>query len=270
MALSAEQIKLREGKVTASFIGHLMFGNEDRILNEWRRLVGDPNYVDDFKPNWLTEYGSYLESFMLDWREKKSGHKMTRRGEVVYHKAYPWASCTLDAGSDAENMVVECKTMSNFRDTDEAIRFYSWQVLYQCGITGYERGCLYISKGGMEPEEVEIQRDEHIETTMWTRAKEFFDCVENLTPPVKMAMAKSTGIKKDFRTVSMEGNNKWSIHAADWLENKEPAAKFKAAVESIKELIEDDVGEATGHGIKVKRSKDNKLSIKKSEDAKSD
>lgn len=262
MALTAQQIKLREGKITASFIPHLMFGNEAKILNEWKRLIGDPDYVDDFKPGWLSEYGSYLEAFMLDWREKKTGHKMTRRGEVVYHNSYPWASCTLDAASDPENMVVECKTMNNFRDSEEAIRFYSWQVLYQCGITGYKRGCLYISKGGMEPEELEIQRDEHIETTMWTRAREFYRCVETLTPPVKMNETVSSGVKRDFRIISMEGNNKWSIYAADWLENKEGASKFKTATEGIKELMESDVGEATGHGIKVKRSKDNKLSIK--------
>lgn len=266
MALTAAQQKLRDGRVTASFIPHLMFGNEERILNEWRRLVGDPDYVDDFKPSWLTEFGSYLEPFMLDWREKRNGHKLTRRGEVVYHTAYPWASCTLDAASDAENMVIECKTMNNFRDTDEAIRFYSWQVLYQCGITGYERGCLYISKGGMEPEDVEIMRDEYTETTMWTRAKEFYECVQNLTPPVKLQPAKFVGIKESWRTVDMTGNNAWASNAAEWLANKDGAKKFKESEKEIKALIEPDVGVATGHGIQVKKSKDGKLSIRESKD----
>lgn len=262
MALTAQQHKLREGKVTASFIGHLMFGNEDRILNEWRRLVGDPDYVDDFKDSWLTLFGSYLEPFMLDWREQKTGHKMTRRGEVVYHPNYEWASCTLDAASVDEDMVVECKTMNSFRDVEEAVRFYSWQVLYQCGVTGYKRGCLYVSRGGMEPEEIEIQRDEHIETTMWTRAKWFYDCVENLTPPVKIDMATAPSRKENLRTVDMQGNNSWASNATDWLANKEPAKKFKEAEKEIKALIESDVGLATGHGIQVKKSKDGKLSIK--------
>jgi len=262
MALTALQHTLREGKVTASFIGHLMFGNEDKILNEWRRLIGDPNYVDDFRPSWFSEYGSYLESFMLDWREKKNGHKLTRRGEVVYHNVYNWASCTLDAVSQEEDKVIECKTMNNFRDAEEAIRFYSWQVLYQCGITGHKRGILYVSRGGMEPEEIEIDRNEHIETTMWTRAKEFYDCVENLTPPVKMLEAKYSGIKKVLRDVDMTGNNLWATNAAEWLANKDPAKKFKESADTIKELIEADVGKASGHGIEVKKSKDGKLSIK--------
>lgn len=262
MVLTAHQMQLRDGRVTASFIPHLMFGNEDKILNEWRRLIGDPDYVDDFKPSWFSEYGSYLESFMLDWREKKNGNKLTRRGECVYHPSYPWASCTLDAASIEEDMVVECKTMNNFRDAEEAVRFYSWQVLYQCGITGYKRGVIYGSRGGMEPEEIEIERNDHIETTMWTRARWFYNCVESLTPPVKMSEAKYSGIKEAMRTVDMQGNNAWASSAADWLANKEPAKKFKEATEAIKELIESDVGNASGHGITVKKSKDGKLSIK--------
>lgn len=262
MALSAQQLKLREGKITASFMPQLMFGNEEKILNEWRRLVGDPDYVDDFKPSWASEYGSYLEHFMLDWREKKTGYKMTRRGEVVNHKAYPWACCTLDAASDDEDAVIECKTMNNFRDAEEAIKFYSWQVLFQCGVTGYKRAILYVSRGGMEPEEIEIERNEFSETSMWTRAREFYHCVETLTAPVKMVMANAAGRKEDLRKVSMEGNNAWAANAADWLANKEPAAKFKAATEGIKELIESDVGEASGHGIVCKKSKSGSLTIK--------
>ncbi len=264
MALTAEQQKLRDGKITASFFPALMFGNEEKILNEWRKLVGDPDYVDDFKSSWFSELGSYMESFMLDWREKSNGHKLTRRGEVVYHPVYNWASCTLDAASDAEDMVIDCKVLNNFRDKDHAIQYYSWQVLGQAAITGKKRCGLYISQGGMEPEDVEIERNEMMETALWTKAKEFWNCVETLTPPVAMATSFKTNIKKDMRTVDMTGNNSWSSLAVDWLDNKEPAKKFEAAKDGIKALVEADVGEASGHGITVKRSKDNKISIKES------
>lgn len=264
MVLTAEQHKLREGKVSASFMPSLMFGNEEKILNEWRRLIGDPDYVDDFKPNWFTEYGSYLEALMLDWREKKTGHKMTMRGDVLYHPVYNWASCTLDAFSGPEDMVVECKTMNNFRNADEAVRFYSWQALYQAGIKGCKRACLYVSRGGMEPEEVEIERNEFMETSMWTKAKEFYHCVETLTPPVTMATSFHPSIKKDMREVDMTGNNAWATNAVDWLANRDGAKKFKDADKEIKELVEGDVGLAIGHGIIVKRNKAGSLSIKES------
>jgi len=262
MALTAEQQKLREGKVTASFFPALVFGNEEKILNEWRKLVGDPDYVDEFKDTWLTEFGSYMEPFMLNWRERKNGHKLTRRGEVVYHPVYTWASCTLDAVSDSEDMVIDCKTLNNFRDKEQAIQYYSWQVLGQAAITGKKRCSLYISQGGMEPEDVEIERNEMMETALWTKAKEFWNCVETLTPPVAMASSFKPNVKLDLRKIDMTGNNSWSAYADDWLKNKEPAKKFEEAKEGIKKLIEADVGEASGHGIVAKRSKDNKISIK--------
>ena len=45
MALTAEQQKHREDKITASFLPYLMAGDEKKILTEWQRIVGDPNYA---------------------------------------------------------------------------------------------------------------------------------------------------------------------------------------------------------------------------------
>ena len=42
--LSPQQHKARDGKVTASFLPSLMSGDKDKILREWKRLVGDPTY----------------------------------------------------------------------------------------------------------------------------------------------------------------------------------------------------------------------------------
>ena len=44
MALTKKQQVLREGKVTASFAPALMAGNKERIMSEWRMLVGDPTW----------------------------------------------------------------------------------------------------------------------------------------------------------------------------------------------------------------------------------
>jgi hypothetical protein len=65
-----------------------------------------------------------------------------------------------------------------------------------------------------------------------------------------------------FREISLEGNNAWAASAADWLKHREAAKIHQAAVVSIKELIEDDVSRAFGHGIDVRRSKAGALSIR--------
>ena len=52
------------------------------------------------------------------------------------------------------------------------------------------------------------------------------------------------------------------MFAGEWLDSKAAAKTFKDAAESIKALVESDVGKASGHGVIVSRSKTNALTIK--------
>jgi hypothetical protein len=64
------------------------------------------------------------------------------------------------------------------------------------------------------------------------------------------------------REVCLEGNNAWASSAADWLQHRLAAKKHAEATAGLKELVEDDVARAFGHGVEVKRSKAGALSIR--------
>ena len=86
--LTAEQHKARDGKVTASFLPKLMSGDETAILNEWRRLVGDPAYVPlDLDNVWAPSFGSYIEPFMKNYLKNAEVMSVappnTREAELV-------------------------------------------------------------------------------------------------------------------------------------------------------------------------------------------
>src|SRR4051812_23031380 len=126
--LTAAQHAAREGRVTASFMPALVAGDEARILNEWRRLIGDPSYVpENVADNWPVQLGSYLEPFILDWQERRTGIPLIRRGEVVVHPTRAWLSCTLDAWRAHDRTVVDAKVSSGFRALDEIVRYYTPQ-----------------------------------------------------------------------------------------------------------------------------------------------
>src|SRR4051794_4178493 len=94
--LTAAQQSKRDGHVTASFLPALIAGKGDRIVNEWRRLIGDPSYaLEDTSDNWPMRLGDVLESFILDWHERKTGHRIIRRGHFIEHPDLPWLGCTL-------------------------------------------------------------------------------------------------------------------------------------------------------------------------------
>src|SRR5262245_20673908 len=79
--LTAEQLALRESKITASIAPPLMAGNEDVILNKWLELIGDPGWKpEDFSTNWPIQFGAFIETFALDWHERRTQQALARRG----------------------------------------------------------------------------------------------------------------------------------------------------------------------------------------------
>jgi hypothetical protein len=64
------------------------------------------------------------------------------------------------------------------------------------------------------------------------------------------------------REVCLEGNNRWASSADDWLQNRLAAKKHAEAISALKELVEDDVARAFGHGVEARRSKAGAISIR--------
>jgi hypothetical protein len=64
------------------------------------------------------------------------------------------------------------------------------------------------------------------------------------------------------REVCFDGSNAWAASAAEWLAHRKAARKHQAAVTSLKELVEDDVARAFGHGIEARRSKAGAITIR--------
>lgn len=261
MALTVEQLRLREGRITASFVPYLMAGNEAKILSEWRRLVGDPDYApEDLSDSWPVQFGSFIESFALDWHERKTGRFLTRRGEVVYHPERPYVCCTLDAFRDDDLTVIDCKAIGMWRKLDEALPHYVPQMIVQRACTRAINAALLVVHGGSEPTEMEVVWEADYEREVWARIEWFNECVENLTPPVSIEPAKSP--VAPTRIIDMSASNAWAEHAAKWSANFEAAKRFKSAEKDLKALVPEDAKCCQGHGIEVKRDKAGKLSIK--------
>jgi hypothetical protein len=262
MALTKKQLAAREGKVTASFVPALMAGDRDKIMSEWRCLVGDPAWKpEDFSFNWPVQFGSYIEKFALDWHARKNRAKLTRRGEVVVHPEYKFISCTLDA-YDAELLtVIDCKALGMWRKLDEAIQYYTPQLIVQRGcVVGALRASLLIVHGGSEPVEYPVDIDPAYEATVWERIMQFWKCVEDMTPPFEMESALAPVVP--VKTYDFSGDNVWCNEAGIWLENRESAKKFETAAKAIKSAMPEDGIIANGGGITVSRNKAGSLTIK--------
>jgi hypothetical protein len=238
-----------------------MAGKREKIMSEWRKIVGDPTYVEeDLSDNWPVQFGSYIERFALNWHEEKNEIILGRHGEVVVHPEIKHLSCTLDAYSFSTNTVIDCKAVGMWRKIDEVISYYTPQLIVQRSCIDAGQAAFLIVHGGSEPVEYPTTWDSAYEHQVFDRIEQFWQCCESMTPPFEMepALAPVPAVK----TYDMSSNNSWCSYAGLWLNNKVAAKEFEFAAKSIKEAVPADGIKATGGGIIVSRNKAGSLSIK--------
>lgn len=261
MALTAEQHAKRDGFITGSFLPALMAGDKPKILSEWKRIIGDPGYEpENLDDVWPVQFGSYIETFAIDWHQRKTDKQLTRRGEWVIHPDRPYFGCTLDCYRADDATVIDCKAPGMWRKIEDVIAQYTPQIIGQAGCIPGSKGALLIVLGGSEPSEYEVTWDAAYELEMWNRVEQFWHFVETLTPPVELepVVAPVPAVK----TYDMSSSNEWAALAGMWIENKIAAGSFNAAVKELKAITPADAVKAFGHGVVVSRSKSGALSIK--------
>ena len=269
MSLSADQLRARAGKLTASRVRVLMDGSDQDLYDLWRELTGDPSYEQpDLSGVWAVQLGSLTEELNLNWYEYRTGREVIRRGEVVASQERPWAACTLDgwteepgnpAGGDRRETVIECKHVSGFEPLEKVVARYMPQIHWQMYCTGAWLAVLSVIEGAREPRIEEVPLDRGYLDELLRRADLLWRCVETLTPPVALPPAEPP--KPATREVDMTDNTDWASPAAAWLEHRPAAIVFRSAERAIKELVPADASRVHGHGITVQRSRNGALRI---------
>jgi hypothetical protein len=261
MALTPEQRAAKEGRIGASFVPYLMAGKQDRIMLEWAKLVGHHVYEDpDFSAMWNLRYGEIIEPLALDWHEKKTGHALIRRGEVVTHPRLPYVCATLDSYREIDSCVIDCKAWSSWQKIGYICSFLTPQIIVQKTCAQAEAGAILLVHGGTEPVEYPLSWDSSYEELVWCRIDEFWMAVQELIPPYEMPSIEAP--VPAVKTYDMKSSNAFANCAADWLEHKGAAKIFARAVDELKALVPADARRAVGHGITVSRSKSGALTIK--------
>jgi len=272
MTLSPEQRARRAEKITASFLPHLMEGDEAAIHDKWLECIGDPSWKPkDFSDNWAMTLGSHVEPIALDWHERRTRQELTRRGEVVVHPRRPFFCCTLDAWRAEDRTCIDCKWIDGHNRLDDWIIHYVPQLIGQKGCTGADRAALLVVHGGAAPQEIEVRIDHTYETLVWLRVDQFWQCVETLTPPIEVVPMPKLTPPEQWRTINFDDEGERSLHnwsatmiehLTTWSGTRDAADSNATAREGIKALLPEDVGTLRYAGLVIRRNRARAISIK--------
>lgn len=155
--------------------------------------------------------------------------------------------------------VFEAKHVSAFAKEEEVFNRYYPQLQHCMKVTGASKAYLSVFFGTMKHQVFEVQADPLYQAQLVAAERAFWACVENGTPPVAINIPEPV---EAIRRVDMTGNNEFAVHAHLWLTTKAYAKSNETAAKSMKAMVEDDVVEASGHGVVISRSKTGSLTIR--------
>lgn len=256
--LTPEQREARRHGIGASEAAIILSGD---YYDLWRIKTGRLQ-EPDLSWNFAVRLGETTEALNLNWYSHSVGRPVTRRGESCVYKRLPFIRATIDGFDEGLRGPVQAKHCGAFVKPADVLVRYTPQVMHEMIVTGTEKAILSVIYGTNEPVFDLVEFDEFFAADYIRRCAEFWEyVVSDREPPGAPALAPPEGPKL-MRKVDMASSNSWAEWAPKWLENKAAAATFKDAEKELKALVEPDVGEAFGHGIRVTRNKAGALSIK--------
>ena len=136
------------------------------------------------------EMGNRLEQFVADLFSVKTGKSVRRSPKYYQHPQYPYMVAHVDRLVTGTDELLECKTCSAFKadewQGEEIPQEYIAQVMWYLGITGRKVGHIAVLIGGQCFKYKKIEFDAELFETMVECAKEFWQHVQDDTPPAIM------------------------------------------------------------------------------------
>jgi len=208
------------------------------------------------------QMGTWTEPLNRHWFEKHTGISVEIPLDPFVHDQHAFMRANLDGLCDDEAVVFEAKHVSAWDKADKVVSRYYPQLQHCMAVVGSQMAYLSVFYGNNQWDYYTVQRDEDYLAELIERERAFWWHVENDSEPDNPDAVQASISLDDMREVDLTGSNEWAANAAEWLDTKDAAKRHKDADKAIKQLVEDDVKLAHGHGIQAKRAKNGAISIR--------
>ena len=249
-----------------SFIGGsdartIMGDDEAALVRLWREKRGEVD-PEDLSANLIVQLGLATEPLNRIWYERNTGQVLTAVQRRVQHPVVRWMAATLDGMVEATGAVFEAKFMLPWSFTEEgAAEKYMPQLQHNMWVTNAKLSALSIITGGGKWLEITIPADPLYQHLLLTAEKKFWRCVENGEPPRLFGVEPPRPRIEAVRIVDMSASNSWAEFAGVFRSTRAAFVEHERSKAELKALMPEDSKEATGHGIRAKRSKSGAISF---------
>jgi predicted phage-related endonuclease len=249
-----------------SFIGGsdarvIMGDDEAALVRLWREKRGELP-PKDHSGNLLVQLGLATEHVNRRWFERTTGQVVKDVQSWVRHPVIRWMAATLDGIVEGSGAVFEAKFMLPWSFSEEmAAERHMAQLQHNMWVINARAAGLSIITGGGKWVEIKISADSLYQHLLLTAEKKFWRCVESGNPPCLFGVDSPRPRIEAVRIVDMSSSNAWAEFSSVFRRTREAHLEHENAKTELKALMPEDAKEATGHGIRAKRSKSGAVTI---------
>jgi len=239
----------------------VMGTDEAALLRLWREKRGETE-PEDLTDNLIVQLGVVTEDLNRRWYERNTGRII---GDVQRHLRHPvvrWMGATLDGLVGGTGAVFEAKFMLPWSFSEEgAATKYMAQLQHNMWVAHAKTAALSVITGGGKWVEITIAADPLYQHLLFTAEKKFWWCVESGGTPRLFGIEPPRHRIEAVRVVDMSASNAWAEFAGLFRGTRPAFLDHERAKTELKGLMPEDAKEATGHGVRAKRSKSGAVSF---------
>ena len=239
----------------------IMGEDEVALLQLWREKRGEVE-PKDLSANLIVQLGVATEDLNRWWYEANTGQAITDIQQAVRHPTIRWMAATLDGRVQGTEAVFEAKFMLPWSFSEEAVaEKYMAQLQHNMWVVAARTAVLSVITGGGKWVEIKTHADPLYQHLIVTAERKFWRCVESGEPPSLFGVEPPKPRIEAVRIVDMSSSNAWAEFAAIFSRTRPAYLEHEQAKADLKRLVPEDAQQATGHGVRAKRSKSGAISF---------
>ena len=275
--LTKEQIERRKLGIGGSDARIIANGTQEDWHALWMQKIGELEPKFNRQQRFLMSLGVATEPITLERLNEEvplMKPELTSDGIEKYKKSlecvdneYKFLRCNLDARVLSTGQAVEVKYHTGNKSFSELAEYYAPQLQHNMMCSNSTSIVFAVTFGHYGTFKWELIKADYNWLAQYVeKAIKFWDLVEKRIPPFKNFNEKEMANPNQsmLKTIDMtktKSSNAWTEHAISWLVNKPYVEKFKNAETELKSLIPKQANIAIGNGIKIKRARNNRLTI---------